>query len=106
MTRKILSFDSAQAAKGHASVEAAPGLQLHGFAVAEAVGAGATLSLRHGSQFDPSPVLVPIVLKMNETLVSGPWPIGIDAPQGIFVDIDSGTVRIVVYASYPNGDGS
>lgn len=78
-------------------VAAATGLRLIGFACREsaATAAAATFILRHGT-LATDPVIAPVELSANESTREWWWP-GIDAPNGIFIDIVAGTIDITLF---------
>lgn len=78
-------------------VGAATGLRLIGFACRENAdpAAAATFILRHGEQAT-DPVMVPVELSPDESAREWFWP-GIDAPDGIFIDMVAGTIDLTLF---------
>lgn len=76
---------------------AATGRRLGGFAILDSgVGAGAEILLRHGTA-DTDPLLVPIAVGRAESTREFYFPGGIECPDGVFVEINAGTVDIVLF---------
>lgn len=78
-------------------VAAATGLRLIGFAARESAGtpAAATFILRHGAA-DSDPVLAPVELSADESTREWWWP-GLDATDGIFIEVVAGTIDITLF---------
>ncbi len=77
-------------------VGAAVGLRYMGFSIQETVGAVARVNIRHGTG-DGDPLILPVRLSANEGSSDYFGPTGVLAPDGIRVQVVSGTVDVVIF---------
>ena len=85
-------------------VPARRGQRLVGFSCREAVAAAAAAAfvLRHGQSAGGRPLLY-VNLAADESVRDWYGPQGINCPQGVYVDRESGTTEVVVYVAGPEG---
>ena len=67
-----------------------------GFSIQETVGAVARVNIRHGTG-DGDPLILPVRLSANEGSSDYFGPTGVLAPDGIRVQVVSGTVDVVIF---------
>ena len=99
--RRIEAYPVISTTGDKACVEASSTLQFHGWAARETgdPSGAAAFNIRHGGSKVSDKKLFPIELSANQSRAEGPWPEGIRTPNGIFCEVVSGEVDLVVFAS-------
>ena len=104
--RRLRFSSEARSKRSQSLVDGRNDLQFHGWSVREdASPAGSMkLNLRHGGKENQYHALAYIEVDANGIDHDGPWPIGLDAPLGIWSDMENGEGNLIVYYSLAEGN--